>query len=269
FLKALRNPIPHVALAVPQLAPTVLQQLMPYIPAAVRARLGAGNTGWIAELRRITVLFVNLPDVTHTTPIDAAQRMMRDLQTTIYQYEGSVNKLSVDDKGVTFIGVMGLPPLAHEDDPVRGLQAALALRACLAKLGLKTAIGVTTGRAYCGSVGSSRRCEYTIMGDMVNLAARLMQAAPDSILCDETTYEAAPEGFSYEKLEPIRVKGKAEPIQAYRPLEQLAATTTRRRSAHAIVGRRAELATLMAHLQVLSAGGPGAIVVIEGEAGIG
>jgi class 3 adenylate cyclase len=118
----------------------------------------------------------------------------------------------VDDKGVTFIGVMGLPPLAHEDDPTRGLQAALALRACLKKLGLKTAIGVTTGRAYCGSVGSPRRCEYTIMGDVVNMAARLMQAAPDSILCDAPTQDAAPEGFAFEKLEPIRVKGKVDEL---------------------------------------------------------
>jgi len=269
FLTSLRNGIPLTALTVPLLAPPAAQQLLPYIPAAIRARLGAGSTGWVAELRRITVLFVNLPGVTHATPLEEAQRLMHDLQTTIYQYEGSVNKLSVDDKGVTFIGVMGLPPLAHEDDPARGLQAALALRACLNRLGLKTAIGVTTGRAYCGSVGSPRRCEYTIMGDMVNLAARLMQAAPDSILCDEPTYEAATEGFAFEKLEPIRVKGKAEPIQAYRPLEQRAATATRRRSEHAIVGRRAELATLTAQLQVLAAGGASAVVIIEGEAGIG
>jgi class 3 adenylate cyclase/tetratricopeptide (TPR) repeat protein len=273
FLTSLAKEIPPVALAVPPLASSAAQQLLPYIPAAIRARLGAGSTGWVAELRRITVLFVNLPGVTHATPIEEAQRMMRDLQTTIYQYEGSVNKLSVDDKGVTFIGVMGLPPLAHEDDPTRGLQAALALRACLKKLGLKTAIGVTTGRAYCGSVGSPRRCEYTIMGDVVNMAARLMQAAPDSILCDAPTQDAAPEGFAFEKLEPIRVKGKAEPIQVYRPLEQSMrqslTTATRRRSEHAIVGRRAELATLAAQVQALSAGGPGAIVLIEGEAGIG
>lgn len=269
YLTSLQNEIPRVPLAVPPLTPVAAQLLLPYVPAAIRARLGAGNTGWFAELRRITVLFVNLPGVTHTTPIETAQELMHDLQTTIYQYEGSVNKLSVDDKGVTFIGVMGLPPLAHEDDPTRGLQAALALHTCLKKLGLKTAIGVTTGRAYCGSVGSPRRCEYTIMGDMVNLAARLMQAAPDSILCDAPTHDAAPEGFAFEKLEPIKVKGKAELIQAYRPLEQSLTAAVRRRSTHAIVGRRAELATLSAQIEALAGGGPSAIAVIEGEAGIG
>jgi class 3 adenylate cyclase/tetratricopeptide (TPR) repeat protein len=269
YLTTLREEIAPLPLTLPSMTPLAAQLLLPYIPAAIRARLGAGNTGWFAELRRITVLFVNLPGVTHETPITEAQRLMHDLQTTIYQYEGSVNKLSVDDKGVTFIGVMGLPPLAHEDDPTRGLQAALALHACLKKLGLKTAIGVTTGRAYCGSVGSASRCEYTIMGDMVNLAARLMQSAPDSILCDEATHDAAPEGFAFEKLEPLRLKGKAELVQAWRPLEQSLNAAVRRRSAHAIVGRRAELATLAGQLQTLAAGGPGAIMVIEGEAGIG
>ena len=269
YLTSLKDAIPLVPLAMPTLTPLAAKLLLPYVPAAIRAQLGAGKTGWFAELRRITVLFVNLPGVTHTTPVEKAQELMHDLQTTIYQFEGSVNKLSVDDKGVTFIGVMGLPPLAHENDPARGLQAALALHNALKKLGLKTAIGVTTGRAYCGSVGSPRRCEYTIMGDMVNLAARLMQAAPDSILCDTPTHDAAPKGFAFEKLEPIKVKGKAELIQAYRPLEQSLAPAVRQRSEHAIVGRRAELATLSAQIDALAAGGPSAIAVIEGEAGIG
>ena len=50
---------------------------------------------------------------------------MRTLQEAIYHFEGSVNKLSVDDKGVTLVAAMGLPPLAHQDDPVRGARAAL------------------------------------------------------------------------------------------------------------------------------------------------
>jgi class 3 adenylate cyclase len=173
-LAALLDAIESVPLSVPEISHAAADLVLPYIPAAIRARLGAGDSGWVAELRRITVLFVNLPDITHTTPVAQAQAMMHGLQTALYQFEGSVNKLSVDDKGVTFIGVMGLPPLAHENDAARGLEAALALHARLKELGLRTAIGVTTGRAYCGSVGNARRCEYTIMGDVVNLAARLM-----------------------------------------------------------------------------------------------
>ena len=261
--------MPLSPLTLPPLTPEVERLLLPYVPAAIRAQLGAGKGAWFAELRRITVLFVNLPGVTHTTPIDEAQQMMSELQKTLYQFEGSVNKLSVDDKGVTFIGVMGLPPLSHQDDPVRGLQAALALQACLRKLDLKTAIGVTTGRAYCGSMGSSQRCEYTIMGDVVNLAARLMQAAPDSILCDAPTHDAAPEGFVFEKLEPITVKGKSAPIQTYRPLEQSLTVAVKRRSAHvwsaaAGIGRIVAAAFKPWWTTIENA-----VVIVEGEAGIG
>ena len=130
-LTSLAGDLPLSPLTLPPLTPEAERLLLPYVLAAIRAQLGAGKGTWFAELRRITVLFVNLPGVTHTTPIDQAQQMMIELQKTLYQFEGSVNKLSVDDKGVTFIGVMGLPPLWHKDDPVRELQAALALQACL------------------------------------------------------------------------------------------------------------------------------------------
>ena len=269
YLTALRREIDCVELEIPALTPSQSEMLFPYLPAAIRTRLDTANAGWIAELRRITILFVNLPGITHQTPIEDVQRMMRDLQSTLYKYEGSVNKLSVDDKGITFVAVLGLPPLAHEDDPLRGLQAAQGLRTYLKKLGLNTAIGVTTGRAYCGSVGSPRRCEYTIMGDVVNMAARLMQAAPDSILCDQATYDAVSNAIKFETLAPIKVKGKAEPVQVYRPADQPAPTTDRTRTSNIFIGRRAELAMLATQVNGLAKGGSGAVVIIEGDAGTG
>ena len=72
--------------------------LRAYIPASILARLAAGQTSWLAELRRVTTVFVNLPDLDHTTPLDLAQTAIRALQAALYRYEGSVNKISVDDK---------------------------------------------------------------------------------------------------------------------------------------------------------------------------
>ncbi|MBI3326325.1 MAG: adenylate/guanylate cyclase domain-containing protein, partial [Nitrospinae bacterium] len=211
-LEAIHTPSPPRPLEKSLLSDNAETQLRAYIPGAIRARVAAGQTGWLAELRRITVLFINLPDLNYDTPLDHAQTVMRSLQESLYRYEGSINKLSVDDKGITLVAALGLPPLAHEDDASRGVQAAMAMQAKLGELGLHSATGIVSGQAFCGAIGSELRREYTMMGDVVNLSARLMQAAPNDILCDTTTYQAAQSDLMFDMLPPITVKGKAEPI---------------------------------------------------------
>jgi predicted ATPase/class 3 adenylate cyclase len=276
--------------------------LRAYIPGAILARLAAGQSGWLAELRRVTVLFINLPDLTYGTSPDQAQTVMQALQTALYRYEGSINRITVDDKGPMLLAALGLPPLAHGDDPVRGVQAALAMQTALRDLGWRSAIGITTGRAFCGSVGNAVRREYTMMGDGVNLAARLMQAAGATadkeqarlILCDEATYQATQSQIAFEALPPIQVKGKTGPIPIYCPLTTAEKSRQSQRppvGRHAaqgtpaseiqnhpypqgtsskieLVGRTAERMLLADKLQKLQRGHSG-VVIIEGEAGIG
>ena len=90
-----------------------LAALQMYIPGAIKPRLAAGHSGWVAELRMVTVLFVKLPGLDYSTSLDKGQAVMRVLQDVIYKYEGSINKLNVDDKGTTLVAAFGLPPLSH------------------------------------------------------------------------------------------------------------------------------------------------------------
>lgn len=260
-----REPLTPLPAAPVARGPEAESGLRRLLPGAVSSRLRSGQTAWLAELRQLTVLFVHLPDLDHQTPFEFAQHVMHSLQTTLYYYEGSLNKLNADEKGTTLVAAFGLPPLSHEDDALRGVQAAKALQEVLAKLGLGTSIGVTTGRAFCGEIGNERRREYTMIGDVVNLSARLMQAMPGGILCDEATVQASQGRAGFEKLPTLHVKGKSEPVAVYRPTGEAKQQSG---SAASMVGRRHEREAIASTLTALQAG-HGGVVVLEAEAGMG
>lgn len=269
WLRSLRVPLDTSKLAplkIPSLPPDSETALRSYIPGAILSRIAAGQTAWLAELRRVTVLFINLPDLNHRTPADQAQTIMRTLQTALYRYEGSINKLNVDDKGVMLVAALGLPPLSHGDDAARGVRAALDMQVMLDEIGVRSSIGIASGLTFCGSVGSERRREYTMIGDVVNLSARLMQAADGGVLCDAITYQSSENEINYETLEPITVKGKTEPVSVYRPRGVKMMIV---RSQSEMVGRAAERKLLADELDMLHRGGDGGVIIIEGEAGIG
>jgi class 3 adenylate cyclase/tetratricopeptide (TPR) repeat protein len=265
-LQSITDAAPVRSLARAHPDPARARTLESYLPMALRTRLAAGHTGWLAELRQVSVIFVGFDGLETGGPaaLDRIHHAVRALQSALYRYEGSVLKLGVDDKGVTLVAAMGLPPLAHEDDAVRAVEAAQAIRRSLQTLGVRTAIGIASGRVFCGEVGGQERREYTVLGDVPNVAARLMQAAVDDIYCDSATSQAAQSRLTFEVLRPILVKGKLAPVAVYRPGGRARSA----RDVRPIFGRSAERARLVEQLEAVQ-GGSGRIVVIEGEPGIG
>ena len=183
------------------------------------------------ELREVSIMFVNLGLKEHdllaaSAYNDAVQHVhnvFRSVQKTVYRYEGSINKFLMDDKGSTLIAVFGLLPLAHEDDAARAVLSSLLLCKELGKYRLTPSIGVTSGTVFCGIAGSPARKEYTVLGDVVNLAARLMQHvmsnANGGVLCSEATYEQLPTSIKQNCVDKrhINVKGKSESVHIYQP----------------------------------------------------
>jgi tetratricopeptide (TPR) repeat protein/class 3 adenylate cyclase len=155
----------------PILRSEIVKILRGYISPDIRVRLEAGQSHWLSELRRVTVLFVGLPPVKDMTPaaLKQIQSCVHTLESVLFQYEGTLRNVMMDDKGLVAIAAFDLPPISHEDDTVRGVQAALAIQNQLQKFGFNAKIGITTGRVYCGTVGSECRREYTVLGDVVNL----------------------------------------------------------------------------------------------------
>ena len=249
------------------------ERLERYVSVGVVERLKVGQTDWLGDLRRVSVIFLNLPGIDYDTDgvLDFISTIINSIQNILQVYEGTLNKFLVDDKGSTLVIGFGLPPFSHEDDSVRCAIAGMALLENLRSLGLQPKIGIATGTCYSGVIGSQQRREYTIIGAVVNLAARLMQAAQDGILCDERTFELAKTRIQFESLTPIKLKGIKDAVQVFYPLREVRQDLPWwmvGKTEKSIVGREKERLLLGHKLEQVKVGVSG-VVAICGEAGIG
>ena len=201
------------------------------------------------------------------------------MSKAVFRYEGTIAQLQ-GDAMVAFFGA----PIAHEDDPERAVMAALDMIEATDDLAVKLKrtqgvdfrirAGINTGPVVVGNVGSDLRYEYTALGDAMNTAARMQSAAtPGSVLVTESTHRLAREAFDAEDLGGIEVKGKAEPVHAYRILGRKATPGSKRGLASVgldspMVGRDAPLQRLTGLLEIVRAG-RGRVAFVIGEPGIG
>ena len=255
---------------VPEIIPALADRLRRFISPPLLRRIDAGHSEWLAEFRQVTSLFVNLPRLDPSSPStgDALQDLVAAMQTVLKRYEGTLSRLLHDDKGITILACFGLPPWAHEEDPYLAVHAAEEIEKAITEMKLDYGIGIATGRAFCGAYGSPVRREYTTLGREVNLAARLMQAARFEILCDEATMRAA-RRVEFHPLEPRRLHGWERPVPVFRPLWEKSGTTVKPGVSNELVGRESEQLQLTAWLGALVRARNSAVVVVEGEAGIG
>ncbi|MFL5354149.1 AAA family ATPase [Archangium sp.] len=263
------EPLPEVYPLEP--TPELEPALHAYLPLVVKHRLEAGHGQWLSEFRTVTVMFINLGEreLAAGQRPEELQRALRTVQAVLFRYEGSVNQVVVDDKGVVVVAAFGLPPLSHEDDPARAVRTALDLRAALRAMDMRHSLGLATGRVFCGTTSGATRREYVMVGHTVNLAARLMQAAKGDVLCDSTTLRLASSRQRFETLPPLPMKGITGPVPVYRPEESPAGVEAEARNTQVVVGRQEERARLVAGVRTLAERGVGGTVLLEGEAGIG
>jgi class 3 adenylate cyclase len=236
------------------------------------------------ERRVITALFCDVVGSTglaeRLDPEEWAEIMNRAfelLSAPVARYEGTVARL-MGDALLAFFGA----PTAHEDDPQRAVRAALDMLEAIQPyreelrrrngIDFDIRVGMNTGPVVVGDVGSAVASEYTAMGDAVNVAARMQQtAAPGTVRLSATTYRAVEPLFEAEALGPIDVKGRVEPVDAYRVIRPRA-RPGRLRGIPGItaplVGRDGELARLREALEELRQG-RGQVVSLIGEAGLG
>jgi class 3 adenylate cyclase/tetratricopeptide (TPR) repeat protein len=241
-----------------------LDPVRSFVPAAVLARIDAGQHAWLAEFRVVTVVFLRVRDA-QIEDLATLHRTMQAIQTTVARYGGQLNQTVADEKGLTAVVAFGLADSAHEDDGTRAVLTALATRQAMADFGINVRCGVATGRIFTGGRGGQSRLEFALMGPSVVLAARLA-AATNDILCDEATRSACRRSIHFEPLPPMQLKGLSSAVEVWRPVS---AKQDARRSRAGIVGRQRELAVLEGRITALEYHSQGGVVCLEGEAGIG
>ncbi len=250
------------------------QALQDYVPAVIKARL-ADQADWLAELRRMTILFVGIGNLDYEAAEagDRLQALLQASQELLQRFEGSLGKVAVDDKGTVMLILFGTPPFSHEDDAARAVAFALNLQSVAQTQRLRMAIGITEGQVFAGPVGAPGRREYTVIGDEVNLAARLMQyGRAGTIIVSERVKERAGPHFVTDSLGKISVKGKSLAVPAYLVKGEQGTQdqfiTRYLLHADPLVGRKAELEQTR-RVAARAREGRLQLLLIEGELGLG
>ncbi len=242
---------------------------------AVYERLHSGQGEFLAELRPAVALFMRFRGIDYDNDPEAGLKLdtfIRRVQTILSRYGANLTQLTFGDKGSYFSVAFGAP-VAHEDDASRAASAALEMNVLVKELGFITTsqIGISQGRMYAGAYGGANRRTYSLMGDDVNMAARLMQAAQSGQILASDSARYATEGFVWENLPDIMVKGKTEPVTIFSLIKSEEHRTIRLQApkyALPMVGREEELALIEQKID-LALRGKGQIVMVTAEAGMG
>src|SRR6185295_5895724 len=211
----------------------------------------------------------------------AVQIYVGSMQAAVEQFGGVVNKLDVADEGIKLVAIFGAPA-AYEDHAERAARAALEMQKELEEvnrdiasllekdegqrtkdeepseaidssfvfrlssfIGLRQRIGLNLGTAFAGNVGSAARKEYTVMGDAVNVAARVMSnAAWDEIWCSAATVQVIAGRMACEDRGSLALKGKALPVRLFRLIGERDQPAAALPAASPLIGRDDDLAWL-------------------------
>ncbi|WP_309890054.1 adenylate/guanylate cyclase domain-containing protein [Archangium sp.] len=276
-----RDLLQQALAALEQQRPTLGDEATEVALAALRARLATLDSHVPLERRLVTVLFGDLCGFTAMSermdPEDVGELMNQvweRVDAAILRYGGHIDK-HIGDAVMALWG----SDRAREDDPEQAIHAALDIQAQLDSLlagppeGLRMRIGIHTGPALLGVVGTLG--ELTVMGDTVNTASRLEQAAPEGgILISQGTWRHVSGAFEAEPLTPLKLKGKQEPLQVYRVTAARPRAFQRQNRGlegiwSRLVGREEESRRLRSALSSALSGNGCQRVTLTGEAGMG
>ena len=274
----------------------LLDALTPYLPAGLLTRLSSDPLApsLKGEHRLVASLFANIEGLgtiadslgpgNEEKIVVALNDYFVRMDRALTIYGGVVNKIDLYDHGDKLLITFGAP-IIHEDDAERAVRAALAMQAEIAEIAqaipqaaglpnlvLEQRIGISYAFVFSGYLGASWRHEYTVMGDEVNLAARLMSIAETGqIIVNQNVHRLTESVAELPLLGEVSLKGKSEPVPIYeaKGLKSVRQKARGLAGMHSnLVGRADELQQAQTAVSALQ-NGEGHIVSIIGEAGMG
>ena len=240
------------------------QALREVVPPHLAERAGEGILG---EHRGTAVVFLGAAGLSWDDPAAAhetVERLFRLLAGAARRYQGTVNKVDFGDKGAKAILLFGAPFACERKEEMATRAALEVLASPDLPRGLVLRAGVTSAPLFSGPVGSPERREFTVMGDGINLAARLMAAAePGRVLVSGEVARGAGASLRFAALPPVMVKGKRDPVPLFLPTGEAAHSPT---AAEGLLFEREEA---QARLREALFGGTPESLIVEGEPGLG
>ncbi len=251
------------------------EQARQWLLPAVSAWLSSGQSAYLGELRPACALFIGINGLDTEHDPDIAKKLNAYVcwvQQTLSQVEAELIQVTIGDKGIYLFAAFGAP-VAHSDDLQRAAWVARYLQEPPSNLPFRplVQIGMAQGRMRMGAYGSESRRTFGVQGPAVNLAAALMTLAqPGQILLNGPTSSALTSVYFLEDVGHRQVKGQTSPIPVYALGTAKRTTPIPYDSADGqmLYGRSEALSELMRAATALERQ-QGAVVRIEGEAGIG
>ncbi len=243
------------------------ESLVKYVPEALRERIlsTSKESTLDSEHRQVYVAFVNVQPLPENSDTASLQNHLAKIMNAIHDSGGTVARIDPFGSGHKVLALFGAI-IATGNDAQRALKAAVEIAAIESAVFVNR-IGLTAGPLLCGEVGSQRRREFTVMGNAVNLAARLMtKSEPSGLLLDEQFHQAVANSCKTHPLQ-LSLKGFDLPVTVY-AFDSLREHHSKLRRPRQFFGRVAELESLRSALTRSASAGP-IWQAISGPAGIG
>jgi len=224
---AIENVLSHKQLADQEVQRRALERfLAPEVVELIAANPEGIRLGGVNQ--KVTVLFCDIRGFTSMSECMAPEKVVEILNEyfsrvtdVIFDHGGTLDKY-IGDAAMAIFGA----PFSKGNDAVNAVKAAIAIQSMISELNrdaadrghpeLKIGVGINTGVVTAGNIGSSKRLDYTVIGDSVNLASRMCgKAAAGQILVTENTFNEVSNQFALLPLPPVEVKGKSQPINIF------------------------------------------------------